>query len=235
MSIYERRPNTVAAGRRRGQPDTRPGRRLHDLANHGRAIKRVDDAIEMLRSIPAGRRENIETRVEEVKRVPRWQERIMTSKKLGKLGLNRALLSRYRDSFTMLEYAYGVSVPETPTKLYYIKQVLRGYVIPSPIPAQKQPKEIRSRTDELVIVVDGSASWLGAVHAHKNARVARCYDDVVAVGPDIDAHGSQGTTIEDMSTTQLEIPFADQTKFLSDIASKLIDLGHTAHPPQATT
>jgi hypothetical protein len=169
--------------------------------------------------------------------VPKWQERLMSSKRLGSLAL-----AKYRESFTLVGYAYGVEPHDESPQHYFVSKVLKGYIIPSPLirlPEQpERPKHstlrMMGRHQDLIVAADGTTSWAGGLYAYRNPSRAAAYDVAVGVGPDIDVLGlgrSCDKAIDAIAKPESGNILSHKVGHLNDIAEKLLTLEYVAEGP----
>jgi hypothetical protein len=227
--LHSTDPSAIATARRMGNPDPRTHRRLHELAEHAIAREDITDIVGILNEVPD--RESVETRVEVIKRVPIWQEKLINSRRLG-----RMVLPRYRESFSLMEYAYGSDARYRDQRRYVIQRVLSGYVIPSPLKSAPRSESIMGlrvmgRHQDLVIATDEDSSWIGTVHAYRNPLQAATYEPAVGVGHDIDVLGlgrSSNRAIDAIAGTEPGSMIPRKIDLLIYIAEKLLDLHRAA-------
>ncbi len=234
-SRRQQRLSSVVTSRIEGRPDPRTHTELNENARYDIARDRVNRALNALHVLPVDQQSKIETRVEVIKRIPGWQERLINSRRLGML-----VLPKYREHFTLSRYAYGVSTRQKDPKLYYTQEELRGYVIPFPLlkPPRKEPASItpiaRARHQDLVVAADTGASWAGALRAYIHPDREEDYEAAVGVGPDIDTLGlgeESHNAIDALTNPEASSRMDGKIGYLNDITRKLVSLMYVAELP----
>jgi hypothetical protein len=176
----------VAHNRMHGQPNHRVHGRTHLQAQYAAGRQAVQDQIDNLNNLPPVERQRVEARIEVIKRLPPIQEWLANSKWFSSM-----VSPGYRESFTLLRYAYGADIEESKPKRYVVERALWGYVVPNHLPSmpsrQAPPINNRGHHRDLVIAAEEDSSWVGALHAHIDPVQADEYEQTIGVGRDIDA------------------------------------------------
>jgi hypothetical protein len=240
-------PTDIAAARRDGGPDPRGFERLRQEAAHTIAHDDIVDAVQDLNNLNTPEHQAVNTRIEVIERLPWFQQKLTQSRWLGGL-----VTDRYRNHFSLLEYAYGRNArDDRHAPRYFISRSLDGYVVPLPdarhipeVDPRREPLQ-RGRPNDLVIGAnvedDGVLSWAGTLTAYAHPYRARMYERAVGVGPDIDVLGlgeRSDHVIDEMARITTGNVTERKTDMLNGIAHTLqvmreSAVQHPGPPPRA--
>jgi hypothetical protein len=184
-------PNEQATERTRLWGYPRDLTRGNAQKGHAEAHEGVYETLEDLDHVS---RPDIETKIEVIKRLPRWRERAVQSKFMQPNWLGGKALGHVvgRDSFTLHEYGHGTPSGDRLSRRYQVVKKKRGYALPYTVgaippmsPGARNASTPQSdRGDMLVMSADGQSTWAGALRNRYDRSTVAVGKDIAVIGVD---------------------------------------------------